>query len=89
MCALIHEFALPLGDLRRLAVECAACETVMIVDLQGQTETTVTFCPTCRHDFEPSVKDRVRSLARLLDALAASKECRFSFRVAAPATAKP
>jgi hypothetical protein len=84
MCALIYEVSVPLGDLRHLAVRCNACDTVMIVDLGGKTQTTVTFCPTCRHDFEPAVKDRVRSLASLLDALGASTECSFAFRIAAP-----
>ena len=85
MCALIYEVTVPLIDLRRLAVECIACDTVMIVDLRGKAETTVTFCPTCHHDFEPPIKERVRALAGLLDALGSSKECRFAFRVAPPA----
>jgi PHP family Zn ribbon phosphoesterase len=84
MCALIRDLTVPIEDLRRLSIECCACHTVMTLDLAGKMQTTVSFCPACRREFQPAIKDRVRALADLLDALSDSKECAFAFRVAPP-----
>jgi hypothetical protein len=83
MCALVRELVIPVSDLHRLAVECGTCHTVVTVDL-GSAPAIIAFCSVCRHDYSPDIKQRLSALREILDALATTKECAFSFRVAPP-----
>ena len=85
MCALIHELAVPIEDLTRVAIDCPACKSTFIVDLKSSG--AVPFCTVCHHDFAAPLRQALRELAAALEFLVKS-EARLSFRVSPPPAAR-
>jgi len=75
---LIREFAIPIEDLTRLAIDCPQCKSTMIVDLDA--DTPLSFCSICHLDFQDRERNDFRTLARVLASMKAGRY-KFSFRV--------
>jgi len=61
---MVKEIVVPFADLRMVSVECGNCQTLMVVNLEKEPH-VVTFCPACRTEFDPGVKEALPQLSRL------------------------
>jgi hypothetical protein len=92
MCALLRELVVPASDLHRLAIECAACKAVTILDLStriqregGPITPIIVRCCVCDRAFDEGLRDRVRALANVLHWLSQLPDEKITFRVTPPA----
>ncbi len=76
-----REVIIPFSDLRTVSVECGHCQTLIILNIEGQHD--VTHCPACNREFEPGVKNGLVRWRALYD-IAKEANHKLSFRIPAP-----